>query len=405
MPLHKEAFLSTIELCFLLTVCTVSVLGAPLVEADGAVARIKVEERRGTTVDATDNVGLWGRLFGYKRVTESDYDDGSHSDSSDSDEMTPAAKKEGSSILNYDGGSDSDSSDSDEKKEGSSLYDDGSALDSDDSDQKTPEARKDGSSDYDDGSASDSGDSDEKTPEAKNEGSSESDDYDGSDEKALDAKRESSSTKEGSSDYDDGSDSDSSDSDEKTPDAKNEGFSYYDDGSDSDSARPEPIIHSVPGGKWRTDVFTERDNTAGLFKNSVPSVSLKPMSMQTVGPETSAEFLTYISEYNYALVANAAMRKLDAFEMGSDGSFSLVASFRFSDDEAPQSVAAGPPHTPAWGFVAVALDNQNRGPSNEFGRIAMFHVDTITDGPLYYVDAKGYLPDHVSFTPDGRKLK
>lgn len=352
MPLHKEAFLSTIELCFILTVCTVSVLGAPLVEADGAVARIKVEERRGTTVDATDNVGLWSRLFGYKRVTESDYDDGSHSDSSDSDEMTPAAKKEGSSILNYDGGSDSDSSDSDEKKEGSSLYDDGSASDSDDSDEKTPEARKDSSSDYDDGSASDSGDSDEKTP-----------------------------------------------------DAKNEGFSDYDDGSDSDSARPEPIIHSVPGGKWRTDVFTERDNTAGLFKNSVPSVSLKPMSMQTVGPETSAEFLTYISEYNYALVANAAMRQLDAFKMGSDGSFSLVASFWFSDDEAPQSVAVGPPHTPAWGFVAVALDNQNRGPSNEFGRIAMFHVDTITDGPLYYVDAKGYLPDHVSFTPDGRKLK
>ena len=103
------------------------------------------------------------------------------------------------------------------------------------------------------------------------------------------------------------------------------------------------------------------------------------------------------------LVCNDAGKKLDVFTLQADGSFSeLVNSISFAD--APQSIAVG--SSSSANVVAVALDNKNRGPSNAYGRIAFLDLSEISTASAakFYVDAKGYLPDHVSFTPDGSKL-
>ena len=154
---------------------------------------------------------------------------------------------------------------------------------------------------------------------------------------------------------------------------------------------------------WRTTVFDEKDNTAGTFANTVTPKSLKPIAWKNVGGEASAEFHVFVPP-NLVMVCNDDAGKLDAFTLQADGSFSnLVSSVTFPD-ETPQSIAVG--SGPSAGIVAVALDNKNRGPSNAHGRVAIFDLSRIQQGdaPLYYIDAKGYLPDHVSFTPDGSKL-
>lgn len=45
--------------------------------------------------------------------------------------------------------------------------------------------------------------------------------------------------------------------------------------------------------------------------------------------------------------------------MGADGSFTMQNSIPLTAK--PQNVAQGPEGTPAFGFLAVALDNKNRG--------------------------------------------
>ena len=45
--------------------------------------------------------------------------------------------------------------------------------------------------------------------------------------------------------------------------------------------------------------------------------------------------------------------------MGADGSFTMQNSIPLTAN--PQNVAQGPKGTPAFGFLAVALDNGNRG--------------------------------------------
>ena len=52
-------------------------------------------------------------------------------------------------------------------------------------------------------------------------------------------------------------------------------------------------------------------------------------------------------------------QQLDVFEMGADGAFTMQNSILLTAK--PQSVVQGPEGTPAFGFLAVALDNGNRG--------------------------------------------
>ena len=53
-------------------------------------------------------------------------------------------------------------------------------------------------------------------------------------------------------------------------------------------------------------------------------------------------------------------QQLDVFEMGADGAFTMQNSILLTAK--PQSVVQGPEGTPAFGFLAVALDNGTRGP-------------------------------------------
>ena len=45
-------------------------------------------------------------------------------------------------------------------------------------------------------------------------------------------------------------------------------------------------------------------------------------------------------------------------------------------------------------------------PAGAFGSVALFNISALTTAtaPLYYVDVKGYLPDHLEFAPNGAKL-
>ena len=71
---------------------------------------------------------------------------------------------------------------------------------------------------------------------------------------------------------------------------------------------------------------------------------------------------TYTYDYPVLPVSSSAddeYKQLDVFEMGADGAFTMQNSIPLTAK--PQSVAQGPEGTPAFGFLAVALDNKNRG--------------------------------------------
>jgi hypothetical protein len=168
-----------------------------------------------------------------------------------------------------------------------------------------------------------------------------------------------------------------------------------------------PII--PPGGKpavgtaaYVTASFPQRTYAQGVAPREI---SLVPVHTQTVGSHTgnagdgSAEFLKVLPN-GLVAVCNDKGGAIDFYKLKPDGSFALANSVRLIGS--PQSA------TVANGVVIVAVDTGYRSPDGgpRHGKLAVFALNQVegVSKPLFYLDAGGYLPDHVSFSPSGREL-
>jgi hypothetical protein len=164
------------------------------------------------------------------------------------------------------------------------------------------------------------------------------------------------------------------------------------------------ILKPAPGtgaDGLQSTKFPQTDNTGSVPFKSL-SLLYSGSAGGTVGGSTTAagaEFMKYLPAENLMAVCNDNAKSLDLFSLATTGTLSLVNSISTSD--APQSVSV------ANGVLVLALDNGNRV-SGTPAQIAVFDVSTLrtAKAPLFTLSlgTGTYLPDHVSFTPDGKHL-
>ena len=91
--------------------------------------------------------------------------------------------------------------------------------------------------------------------------------------------------------------------------------------------------------------------------------AVKDCSLRTRHAPARPPFDPWTYTYDHPVPASSSAddenKQLDVFSMGADGSFTMQNSIPLTAK--PQNVAQGPEGTPAFGFLAVALDNKNRG--------------------------------------------
>ncbi|KAG8463260.1 hypothetical protein KFE25_011257 [Diacronema lutheri] len=167
---------------------------------------------------------------------------------------------------------------------------------------------------------------------------------------------------------------------------------------------------------WHTTLFPTSQNRVDA---EVPSLNLVPVS--TLSIETgrdadptergAAEFLKYVGN-GLVAVCDDVGQQVKIFELSADGIFTLVHSLPAS----PLNIANGLSATPQSvtvgnGVLVVAVDNGKREPNagnvDQHGSVSFFDVSTLTTAtePLFEMSVLGYLPDHLSFSPDYSSLQ
>lgn len=166
--------------------------------------------------------------------------------------------------------------------------------------------------------------------------------------------------------------------------------------------------------KDATSTFADVRNSQLETNVTYKSLNVLDAKVVTVGGssvEGRAEFLAYDASTNKLFVCNSEDSRLDVYEIGADGTMAEVAQIGLSGS--PQSAAFGN------GIVAVALDQGFRDPAapDPSDVIDIFDIEAInastTEADAFQIPAavagnaegiEGYVPDHISFTPDKAKL-
>lgn len=148
-------------------------------------------------------------------------------------------------------------------------------------------------------------------------------------------------------------------------------------------------------------VFPDLRNADLASSSRVPYKSLQPIGYtRAVGTGDNAEFIAYLEDENILAVCNDEAGVVDLYEMTAAATFTWLKNLTLSG--APQSLAY------ANNILAVASDVEDMRGNRVNGAIDVFIISTIKQksitSPAFSVDVQGHLPDHVSFTPDGRKL-